>query len=750
MIGERSSPRTSAGRPPTGLCGGELFRFRENRGFSATRFAVSTSGYSNPSQTPSSQQSTGSIDEDAVLRAKQEIQTLVQEVVELSRSEIEPGEFYAALIDKSVAALAAIGGVVWTQEEGAPLKLEYQVNLRQTGLAESEEAQIQHGRLLQQVIAKGEPTLVQPHSGTGAAEDGEAQAANPTEFLLVVAPIKSDRGVDGLVEIFQRTGARPTTQRGYLRFLTQICDLAGEFVKTRRLRHFATKQTLWEQLEGFTALVHRALNSRETAYTIANEGRRLIGCDRVTVALRHGTKYQVSAISGQDTFDKRSNVVRFLRKLATVVSRTGEDLWFTGDTSNLAPQVERAVNDYVDESHTKQLAVLPLRELDREEEKPGEPKEKKRENILGAIIIEQLVDSRQPEGMLQRIDVVRRHSSTALTNAQEHEGLFLLPLWRLLGKTRVLVTARNLPKTILATVAIIGAILAMCYVPYDFTVVADGKLMPEVRRDVFAGIDGMVTEVPVNHGQQVVKDQVLARERSVELEEQRSRLDGQYAETLQEIASLERKRQMLDRSQAEPGELEDLTGRIGQLLETRVALEKQRSLLEMKEELLTVTSPIDGKVVTWKVRESIENRPVRKGQRLMEIADPSSPWELEIYVPEAKMGHVVQRLQKLRADNPNAELDVSFILQTHSDRHLTGKVHQIDTIAQIHGESGNTVRMVVAFNQEDLKQLVSDPASDLKVGADVKAKILCGKRSIGYVWFSDLFEFVQSRILFRF
>jgi hypothetical protein len=242
---------------------------------------------------------------------------------------------------------------------------------------------------------------------------------------------------------------------------------------------------------------------------------------------------------------------------------------------------------------------------------------------------------------------------------------------------------------------------------------------------------------------------VLARQRSVELEEQRSQLNGQYAETLQEIASLERQRQVLDRSQSEPTELEELTGRIGQLIETRLALEEQRQLLNEKERLLTVTSPIDGRVVTWKVRDLIENRPVRRGQRLMEIADPSSPWELEIYVPEAKMGHVVQRLQELRAGDPEAQLEVSFILETHSDKRLVGKVHEIDTIAQVHGESGNTVRMVVAFEQEDLKQLVPDPANQLKVGADVKAKILCGKRAIGYVWFSDLFEFVQSRILFR-
>ncbi|NOY30511.1 MAG: HlyD family efflux transporter periplasmic adaptor subunit [Planctomycetes bacterium] len=707
---------------------------------------MSTSHPSNPSPTPES----GAIDEGAVHRAKQEIQGLVQEVVELSRSEIEPSEFYAAMLDKSVAALAAVGGVVWTQEEGAPLGLEYQVNLRETGLAESEEAQMQHGRLLQQVIAKGEPVLIPPHSGFGEGATDE-EAANPTDFLLVLAPIKSDRGVDGLVEIFQRSGARPTTQRGYLRFLSQICELAGEYLKTRRLRHFATKQTLWEQLEAFTGLVHHALDSRETAYTIANEGRRLVGCDRVTVVLRKGSKYQVAAISGQDTFDKRSNVVRLLRKLATTVSRTGEDLWFEGDTSDLAPQLEKAVNDYVDESHTKRLAVLPLREEEHEaDEKMGDKKEKRRENILGAIIIEQLVDSRQPEGMLQRIDVVRRHSSTALTNAQEHESLFLMPLWRLLGKTQVLVTARNLPKTLLALIALAGAISALCIVQYDFTVVADGKLLPEVRRDVFAHLDGMVEEVTVSHGELVKKDQVLARQRSLDLETQIQQLLGQIAETEKDIHSTESRRQMLDYGQADEVEIEELTGRKAQLLETARSLGKQRDLLEEKREKLLILSPIDGKVVTWKVRELIENRPVRKGQRLMEIADSSNRWELEIYVPEAKMGHIIEYLQKLREDDPEAQLEVTFILATHSAVHLEGRIEHIDTSAEVQGESGNTVRMKVSFQQEDLKKLVDDPATELKVGADVKVKVQCGQRAVGYVLFSDLFEFVQAKILFRF
>lgn len=686
-------------------------------------------------------------DDDAVQRAKFEIQSLVQEVVELSRSDIEPSAFFSAAMDKSVSALAAIGGVVWLLEENGAIKLEYQVNLRQTGLVEDEAAQQQHGRMLKQAIDKAEPILVPPHSGG----EGDEGAGNPTPFLVVLAPIISDRGVEGVLEIFQRTGGRPTTQKGYLRFLMQISELAGEFVKNRRLKHFVTKQSLWEQLEAFTTLVHKALDSRETAYTIANEGRRLIGCDRVTVVLRKGTSYQVTAISGQDTFDKRSNVVRLLRDLATTVSRTGDDLWFTGDTSDLAPQVEKAVNAYVDESHTKQIAVLPLRESDKElDDTPKDKRDKKRENILGAVVIEQLVDSRPPEGMLQRIDVVRRHSATALTNAQEFENLFLLPLWRILGKTRVLVTARNLPKTIAAAIAITAAIVALATVPYDFNMVADAKLLPELRRDVFAEIDGQITEVPVRHGQHVKQGDLLAKMRSIELEQQTTQLLGEIDSTNQEIITARRQQQILSNStQRDPSELVQVSGKLEQLNKTLTSLQNQQALLKEKEDKLTIASKINGRVLTWKVDQLIGNRTISKGQRLMEVADPTSDWQLEVYLPEAKMGHVVRHFQELRKKDPNAKLDVSFILATHSAEHLNGQVEEIDTSAEVQGEKGNTVRMIVSFPQEDLKRLVNDPANELKVGADAKAKVMCGKEPVGYVLLHDLFEFIQSRILFR-
>ena len=62
------------------------------------------------------------------------------------------------------------------------------INLQQTRLTESEEDQAKHGRLLYKALSSGEGMLVPAHSGTG---DNEEQVGNPTEFLLVIGPLKT-------------------------------------------------------------------------------------------------------------------------------------------------------------------------------------------------------------------------------------------------------------------------------------------------------------------------------------------------------------------------------------------------------------------------------------------------------------------------------------------------------------------------------------------------------------------------------
>jgi biotin carboxyl carrier protein len=477
---------------------------------------------------------------------------------------------------------------------------------------------------------------------------------------------------------------------------------------------------------------------RHTAYTIANEGRRLIGCDRVSVAIRRGGRCPIEAVSGQDTFDKRSNVSVMLGKLANAVVKTGEDVWYSGDTSDLAPQVEAALDVYVDESHTKAMAILPLVEPRDAEAKFAEGEEVDPARVIGALIVEQMVDSRTPEGFLQRVDVVRTHSATALANALEHEGLFLMPLWRALGKGTRLFRGRALPKTLAITAAIVGLVAFLCFYPWDFKLEGSGKLKPSLRQPVWAEVDGKVDKLLVEHDDQVKKGQLLLVQRSFDLEKEIVSVRGEIARDTEKIRST--RKELFDDDELSEVERSQKQSDITQLTRGVEALQKQLELLLQKQEHLQIRSPIDGRIVTWNVEDRLLGRLVNRGEELLEVADPTSPWELEVTMPESRMGHIA----KAWTDS-NGELPVTFFLALNPGEKLEGKVKEIHRSAEVRGEEGNTVLLKVSFDQDRLREVIAEP----KIDAGATAKVHCGKQPIGYAYLHDLVDFVR-KMLFRF
>ncbi len=686
-----------------------------------------------------------SFDPELIDQTRQQLRSLVHEIEGLSRSEVSPGEFYEGFLTRVVSALAAIGGAVWTVEDGGALKLSYHMNLQQARLGDNEEDQQHHGRLLRKVATDGEGLLVQPRSGSG--ENGAL--TNPSEYLLILGALKADQEVQGVVEVFQRAGGRPNVERGYLRFVTQMCELAGDYLKTRHLRSFADRQVMWSQLEQFTRLVHEGLDPRHTAYTIANEGRRLIGCDRVSVALKRGGRCRIEAISGQELLDNRSNTVTLLGKLATIVVAGGEELWYSGDTSNLPPQIEEAVEIYADEAHSKMIAVLPLERPREETDEDAKPPE-----FLGALVIEQITEDLVTESMRRRIDVVADHSALALANAREHHELFLMPVWRAIGKSRWVVQGRALPKTVAIAGAVLILLLALFLVPAKFQLSGKGKLEPVGKRDVFATLKGTVRKIFVKHGQMVKAGDPLVLIKNPDLTAQVEDVQGKLNSAYTEFHAAERQLQNAGRNHLTTEEQERIRGQATGYETQAESLERQLKILHEKEKQLEVVSPINGQIVTWQIEEKLFQRPVEEGQLLMTVADPDGPWEIDVRMPEDRMGFVARRANEKHdevqqkklageATQPSDEqLDASYILATNPGSRYYGKVFEIGQSAEVMGDDGNVVLLKVSIDKSE------HDAVDLKQGADVTAKIDCGTASIGYCWFHDLISFIQSR-LFR-
>jgi multidrug resistance efflux pump len=335
--------------------------------------------------------------------------------------------------------------------------------------------------------------------------------------------------------------------------------------------------------------------------------------------------------------------------------------------------------------------------------------------------------------------VVRTHSATALANSLEYEGLFLMPLWRTLGKATKLFRGRTLPKTLFVITAVAAAIAFLCLYPAEFKLEGDGRLRPKDRHNVWAEVDGEVEEVLVEHDDPVTKGQVLVVQKSRDLEKQIAELEGQLQK---DLADLRGTSSELDYdSQLTEVEKSQKESHINQLNASIASLERQLKLLNEKKKLLEVRSPSNGRVVTWNVVERLGNgRPVDRGEQLLEIADPTSDWELEVMMPESRMGHIAN------ADAASDDkLPVTFFLALNPKEQLQGKVEKIENSAEVRGEDGNTVLVRVSFDQKRLREVVADP----KIGATATAKIHCGKRAIGYVWLHDLVDFVRAKILFR-
>jgi hypothetical protein len=168
-------------------------------------------------------------------------------------------------------------------------------------------------------------------------------------------------------------------------------------------------------------------------------------------------------------------------------------------------------------------------------------------------------------------------------------------------------------------------------------------------------------------------------------------------------------------------------------LESRVlSLQEQLKILDEQMQQLDVKAHMDGTVLSWNVKEMLQDRPVREGELLLEIADLEGRWELELDLPDRRIGHVLDAQQALAE-----QLPVTFVLASDPNHRFEGHITEISQTTKVDTEKGQSIRVAVSIDSEDI------PFLQTKTG--VIAKIHCGRRSLGYVWLHDVFEFVQSK-----
>jgi len=680
--------------------------------------------------------------DENVENTKRHIRTLVNEIEGLSKSDAKAAEYYPAVLQRIISALAASGGAIWLVDDEGSMRLAHQIQMDPGLMQANNQEAMTHGRLLTRLFSQGRAELIPPMSGSGD-ESGEG---NPTRFLLVTAPLVSNKQPVGLLEVMQRPDSPAEAQRGYLRFLEHMTKLMGEWIQGNALQLVSNRQEMWQQSDQFARLVHDNLDLNDTAYTIVNEGRRLIECDRVSVAMLKGGKLKVMAISGQDSIENRSNIVQSLNNLATKVVRSGEPLWYDGSMEDLPPQIEEAIEDYVDLSHGRTITVLPIRQPERKIEgdvlaaRSETNETRTRRDIIGALIVEQIETQLSRQVLEGRVDLVYEHTCRALSNSLSHSQILFMPVWRFLDRMTWMFRGSALPKTVAILSAITASLIAMFIIPIDFDLEGNGKFKPLDEKQVYAHVDGEVAGVFVKNGDIVQANTPLLQLKNSELEQQISSIKG-------DIATSIAKRNSAFELQNAPRLTELERNRVQQdIAESTTTIDsktEQLALLEAKQQKLLRLSPVAGTVTTWDVEKVLNARPVVTGQLLMTVTNLDGNWEIEVRMPEKRMRYLDLAMQEAK-DKGLDYLEMDFVLKSATEITRKGKllITGVSQRAELDAEDGAVVKLRCTPDAEAMQLIRKYP------GAEVIAGVKCGKRSAAFVWFHEVVEWLRINVWF--
>ncbi|HTI50814.1 MAG TPA: GAF domain-containing protein, partial [Planctomycetaceae bacterium] len=437
---------------------------------------------------------------EGVDSARQQILALVREIEMLADSKV-PGEFFFPEYLKRVAmALGADAAVVWLLDDHQQLTLKHFVQRMPLGIFENPQARAAYEGVLREALQSGGVRVYRP---------GDARTGNvPTPHVLIVGALQQGTKLLGVLQILQRSEAPEEARAGYLQFVEQICTFVPRYFRSQE-QPVATLDAGKElqDLRRMLLELHGSLRVAEVASVAANDGAKFLGCDRVSVIEQHGAKAAVRAISGQESVNSRANLVRLMTRLTEQVLATGEPLRYAGKPEDLAPQIEEPLAEFLDVSRSRLLTIMPVMppESPNDEQSTGSEDERRKKSArkrpLGALVVEQVTDSRLRPDFETRLEVLTEHVAQALTNAQEHQLIPLVDFWKYIGKQAAALRGRRLAQAVAALIAVALVVGALVLVPWDYRVEGKGRLMPVIRQNVFAPWDGKVVEIHVISGQ---------------------------------------------------------------------------------------------------------------------------------------------------------------------------------------------------------------------------------------------------------
>ncbi len=640
------------------------------------------------------------LDAAAIAQTKVHIGNLVSEIAEFAKTCESPSHFYPAMLSRLVTAMAGIGAGVWQRSEDGNWLLVHSINLPESLILDLDDTEyssertasetsldrleklveneleskssekrlrieaghgdvdvsprdiaafsrkpsLEHLALLECVAREMQPILVPPGD---IATNGE-RPTNPIQQCLIYSPIPIETGRERLwLLVVQPPSGGIATQRGYLRFVAQIADLTADFLKTFRLRQFENEGRLYAATQQLLADAAKSSDRTSKLTNMLQQLRELSGADQILIIQRTSSsqRWQIAMASGLRDLDQRSEGSQCVAEFCS---------WIVPQCSSAQPWItyaaDRRTNESIDTDSSSSASLardrfmtmfsaaavtwLPI--FGGTLEKPLG---------VGCIVYwswpAKSTEQASIEPLAARVQTLARLGINVI-----RPPLLMRAIERSESRTGSLksfiqqcLTSRWARITVAATI-----VAGIAMIPVPFRIVAPASLQPQLQNRHYAPLDARVVKVHVDYGDSVAAGQLL-----LELEDRNlsNLLDDA---TSQHLKSKERQRDIearLLRSDRLPndvrheleGELELLRALSGNELQRIASLQKQM-------DLLTIRAAEDGVVATWNARQLLQDRPVRVGQLLLLVQQPSGPWTIDARLPQKDVGKFLKAVQQ--------------------------------------------------------------------------------------------------------
>lgn len=545
-----------------------------------------------------------------------------------------------------------------------------------------------HRQILEAAVAEGRPILVPPR---GANID-EARPANPSTSALIFVPVRLDETVEYSLEVVHNSRGGPVSQRGYLRFVTQMSDLLADFLRRNEIREHRQVDERRQRVQDCLLDIAAAEASQRCQQAVDSICDIL---DASAVLLLSLQRTQVLAVSGTTQVDPRSKVVLTARQLL----KQDED---SAPFHTLHAQLQ------------SDLACDSLQII--------------REETLGCAL---LIGFHGPSNEATALAApTESHDASSET---VRSALSLLRDAPQLKRSQPTAFSRRLA----GSVALLTILAAIGFIPIPQRVSATGFLQPSQRQAYYAPLDCIVENVLCREGQTVSDGQNLLRLSSPELTSEINITAGQLQRTLDRI-----REQTVVRDRGvdlSAQEVDRIESEILQLSIESESLSKQLSVLRQQEEGLTISARQPGQVATWDVQNRLLHRPVKAGAPLLSTFQDEGDWELQISIPERRAGMIAERYTS--GNDPS----VHFHLPSSPKNTHQAQLIELAATTTTETTSNGPERFLLARARlSDLAQL-----PERKDGALAQITIDCGRVPLAWLLIRDAYWALRSRIEMR-